>query len=428
MSRQMLKIKDVCTFVGGSQPPKEMFKSEYQEGYIRLIQTRDYKTDKYITYIPENSTTKFCDVEDIMIGRYGPPVFQICRGIKGAYNVALMKAIPKSNILNSYLYYYLKQEAIFYYVDRLSKRTGGQTGVDLVALNQYPIYLPDLKEQKLIAQILSNLDSKIELNKRINRELEQIAKLLYDYWFVQFDFPNEQGKPYKSSGGKMVYNKELKQEIPEGWKSGTVSKLLSFNPTTSLAKGEIASYIDMNALPVEGFMTKSIQKKEFSGGVKFQNGDVLFARITPCLENGKTGLVTLLGDDDEVGFGSTEFIVIRGKKRNLSGFASNLSRSELFRKYAILNMTGTSGRKRIDAKVLETLSIPIPPGKLLDKYEKLVANNIKKATINTKENQNLTQLRDWLLPMLMNGQISVKQAQQKVAETLNIAAEPQEKY
>jgi type I restriction enzyme S subunit len=164
----------------------------------------------------------------------------------------------------------------------------------------------------------------------------------------------------------------------------------------------------MNALPTEGFMTKDVQKKPFNGGVKFQNGDLVIARITPCLENGKTGLITLLENNHEVGFGSTEFIVLRGKSMKLSAFSSYLARSELFRKYAIANMTGTSGRKRVDASALEVFSLPIPDIKILKKFEQIVDPFFKKETINTKQNQQLTQLRDWLLPMLMNGQITVK--------------------
>src|SRR5690606_21036854 len=93
-----LRVEDICDFVGGSQPEKSEFIYEAKPGYIRLIQTRDYKTDAFLTYIPENSTRKFCDEHDVMIGRYGPPIFQICRGLKGAYNVALMKAKPKKGI------------------------------------------------------------------------------------------------------------------------------------------------------------------------------------------------------------------------------------------------------------------------------------------------------------------------------------------
>jgi type I restriction enzyme S subunit len=155
----------------------------------------------------------------------------------------------------------------------------------------------------------SDLDKKIEINNKINTELEAMAKLIYDYWFVQFDFPDANGKPYKSSGGKMLYNKALKRKIPEGWRDGNCSNLFNFNPTLSIKKGEISSHIDMNALPISGFMTKQVNKKPFSGGMKFQNGDVVIARITPCLENGKTGLISLL-DENEVGFGSTEFIVL----------------------------------------------------------------------------------------------------------------------
>ncbi len=187
---QALRIEDVCDFVGGSQPPKADFIFEPREGYVRLIQTRDYKTDSFVTYIPEHSTQKFCDEKDIMIGRYGPPIFQICRGLNGAYNVALLKAKPKNNIDREYLYYFLKQESVFQYVDKLSARTGGQTGVDLVSLNKYPIRLPEnIEDQKKLVAILYTIDAKIELNNRINAELEAIAKTLYDYWFVQFDFP-----------------------------------------------------------------------------------------------------------------------------------------------------------------------------------------------------------------------------------------------
>ena len=302
---------------------------------------------------------------------------------------------------------------IFYLLKTLGLNDRGSgSGVPTMNRNHlHPLKVSahlDLSTQQQIASVLSSLDSKIELNNRINRELEQMAKLLYDYWFVQFDFPFDfaQGKPYKTSGGKMVWNEELKREIPEGWEVGEASDLFSFNPTLSLKKGSLSSYIDMNALPTDGFMTKEVQLKEFNGGVKFQYGDLVVARITPCLENGKTGLISLL-NDGEVGFGSTEFIVLRGRKMKLSSFAACLSRSEIFRKYAISNMTGTSGRKRVDASALEIFSMTIPPKELLIKFEEMVSAFFEKTTLNTKENQQLASLRDWLLPMLMNGQVTV---------------------
>ncbi len=235
-----LKLEDVCEFIGGSQPEKSEFIHEAKEGYVRLIQTRDYKTDSFLTYIPENSTRKFCDENDVMIGRYGPPVFQICRGLKGAYNVALLKAKPKKGIDREFLYYFLKQDSVFQYVDKLSARTGGQTGVDLVSLNKYPIRVPSEihEQQKLVASLVA-IDKKIAINNRINAELEAMAKILYDYWFVQFDLPDQNGKPYKSSGGKMVYNTTLKRDIPYGWE---VKKLVDI--TSVIRRGISPKYTE----------------------------------------------------------------------------------------------------------------------------------------------------------------------------------------
>lgn len=319
-----------------------------------------------------------------------------------------------------YIYYWLKHKKNYLFQIANVTRTPILNKSDF---SNIELSVPNKMEQDKIAKVLSDLDAKIEINNRINSELEAMAKTLYDYWFVQFDFPDANGKPYKTAGGKMVWNDELKREIPEGWESGELKDLFNLNPPLSVKKGAVSSYIDMNALPTEGYMTKAVQEKEFSGGVKFQNGDVIVARITPCLENGKTGLITLL-EEDEIGFGSTEFIVLRGKNMILSCFGAFLSRSELFRKYAIANMLGTSGRKRVEATKIGTFPIALPTIDLLEKFEKMISAHFKQATINTKENQELASLRDWLLPMLMNGQVSVGD----VAEELGMVAEEGELY
>jgi type I restriction enzyme S subunit len=318
---------------------------------------------------------------------------------------ALHRVRVSDNYSNEFVYYRLLLAGR---TGELAKHFIGSTIKHLtgIGLKQVEFAYPTLTEQKKIAAVLSALDAKIDLNNRINAELEAMAKTLYDYWFVQFDFPDKNNKPYKSSGGKMVWNKELKREIPKSWTGGVVSDLLIFNPSLLVPKDAVGSCIDMSALPTSGFMTSEIQKKVYNGGVKFQNGDVVIARITPCLENGKTGMITLL-EKDEAGFGSTEFIVLRGKHQPLSSFAACLSRSDLFRKFAIANMTGTSGRKRIEAKTLEIFGMPLPPSKLLSRFEETISPFFKTTTINTKENQQLSSLRDWLLPMLMNGQVKV---------------------
>jgi len=313
--------------------------------------------------------------------------------------------VNKEKFDPDYIYYALRSN---YRI--LRNASTGSTALPLLNKTDFdeltiPVH-KHLPYQQKIAAVLSALDAKIDLNNRINAELEAMAKTLYDYWFVQFDFPDKNGKPYKTSGGKMVWNKELKREIPDGWEAGVASDIFTSNPSLSFPKDTVGSYIDMSALPTSGFMTGEVQQKPYNGGLKFQNGDVVVARITPCLENGKTGLITLLGKD-EIGFGSTEFIVLRGKNRALSGFAACLSRSDLFRKFAIANMTGTSGRKRIEAKTLETFSMAIPPDRMLEKFEETVSPFFKTTTVNAKKNQHLSSLRDWLLPMLMNGQVTV---------------------
>lgn len=323
------------------------------------------------------------------------------------YNHMLVKISHKRSSLNTFINAFLNIPSSKKLLDRCKQGTTTIIALYKRDLYELPIPIPDENTLFAITEIYNSINTKIDLNHRINTELEAMAKTLYDYWFVQFDFPDAEGKPYKSSGGAMVYNEQLKRDIPKGWEVGKASDIFDFNPTTSLKKGELNSYIDMGALPTKGLMTAIPQLKKFKGGTKFKNGDVVFARITPCLENGKTGLITLLGEN-EVGFGSTEFIVIRGKSMPLSGFAAYLSRSELFRKYAIINMTGTSGRKRVDARNLEVFPIAIPPKSLLEKFESITAPFFKKATSNIRQNDHLTQLRDWLLPMLMNGQVRVR--------------------
>lgn len=170
---EMKTIGDVCKIVGGSQPPRSTFIYEPREGYVRLIQIRDYKTDKYITYIPESSTKKFCDEQDIMIGRYGPPIFQVLKGLKGAYNVALMKAVP-IGIDRDFLRSYLSRDELLHHLEHFSQRTAGQDGIDMKELRNYPCPVPPITKQKEFVSFVEQSDkSKYLLRlmlKRFNKQ------------------------------------------------------------------------------------------------------------------------------------------------------------------------------------------------------------------------------------------------------------------
>ena len=404
---EKLTISDVCDFIGGSQPPKTEFSDSLREGYIRFVQTRDFKTDNFITFIPKHLTTKFFNKKDIMIGRYGPPIFQIFRGMEGAYNVALIKAKPKKNILNDYLYYFLIQKNIFEYVDKLSGRTGGQTGVDLFSLYKYPINLPSIDIQQKIAKVLSDLDSKIELNNKINTELEAMAKILYNYWFVQFDFPDINGNPYKNSGGKMVWNEELKREIPEGWE---VKKL-----------EEIENNI------ITGKTPSTKVEENFGGDIPFVTIDdirnqlyVFYADRTLSKKGADSQSNKYLqpGDICVSCIGTIGVIGIIGTTCQTNQQINSISKIKDFNRFFLLNALKDYFNFNVAAKkgaVLDNMNkgdfsiIPIldAPNKLKIEYNRSVNSFYTKIEKNLKENQELASLRDWLLPMLMNGQVSV---------------------
>lgn len=168
------KMSDVIDFKGGSQPPKETFEYEEKEGYIRLVQIRDFRTDKFKTYIPESLAKRRFEIDDVMIGRYGPPVFQILRGLSGSYNVALMKAAPKEGVTKDFVYRLLQLPAYQDAVISNSERTAGQTGVNLDLLNSLDVPLPPLDIQILMSERVGKVE---ELASKLKLDLHDAESL-----------------------------------------------------------------------------------------------------------------------------------------------------------------------------------------------------------------------------------------------------------
>ncbi|PTS92203.1 hypothetical protein DBR27_19900 [Flavobacterium sp. HMWF030] len=423
MKSGKLIIADVCQFIGGSQPPKSTFSYIKLPNYVRLVQTRDFKTDAFPTYIHENSTTKFFTKDDIMIGRYGPPIFQIFRGMEGAYNVALLKAKPLKNILNDYLYYFLKQKEVFEYVDKLSARTGGQTGVDLVSLYKYPIALPTIENQKKIIAVLLSLDNKIELNNKINTELEQMAKMLYDYWFVQFDFPDANGKPYKSSGGKMVYNFSLKREIPLGWESGQLGDVGKVSMCKRVMKHETSSHEEIPFFKISTFGGDAntyisrdlfeLYREKYSYP---KRGDILISAA------GTIGKIVIF-DGESSYFQDSNIVWIDNDE-------SKIPNCFLFYYYQTEPWVATGGStiKRLYNDNIRSLKTIFPNSEILKQFSKIINPRLEKKHQIESENKKIASLRDWLLPMLMNGQVTVGDAEEMVYEQLEMVAEGNVEY
>lgn len=439
-------LNEVCDFVGGSQPPKKTFSSICLDGYIRLIQTRDYKTDNFLTHIPEKSTNKFCNEKDIMIGRYGPPIFQILRGLKGAYNVALMKAIPKESIRNEYLYYFLKQDSLFQYIDGLSLRTGGQTGVDITMLKQYPILLPDKDYQLKVENVLGALDAKIELNNKINTELEGMAKLIYDYWFVQFDFPISaeqaakmgkpelKGKPYKSSGGKIVYIEELKRKIPEGWEAGTLDDFGEIIGGSTPSKAEEKNFSNDGTpwITPKDLSINSGKKYIARGeidvsdiGLKSASLKVMPAGTVLMSSRAPIGYLAIARENVTTNQGFKSFVPNKG-------YSTEYLYHTLGRAMPLIeaNASGSTFRE-VSTGVLRNLIWSKSSVDFVKRYTQVISPLFQKQDILERENQQLASLRDWLLPMLMNGQVTIKEAENAIEQTqenLSMAAEGRGEY
>lgn len=179
----ILPMGDVIEFKGGSQPPKETFVSEPRPGYVRLVQIRDFKTDKYKTYIPEQLAKRSFDEDDVMVARYGPPVFQILRGLSGSYNVALMKAQPKPNVLKEFVFWLLQLPKYQSAVVSNSERTAGQTGVNLDFLNALDVPLPPLGFQEEIASAMVKISSTVEKQQAMLEESEKLLTSLQSQYF-----------------------------------------------------------------------------------------------------------------------------------------------------------------------------------------------------------------------------------------------------
>ncbi len=257
--------------------------------------------------------------------------------------------------------------------------------------------LPPLKIQHKIASILSTYDDLIENNNRRIKILEEMAQTIYREWFINFCFPgHEQVKMVDSPLGK----------IPEGWEVKAVTEAVEIKPKTKVPKEGEKPFVPMGSLSTDSMLISNVETKAGNSGTKFKNGDTLFARITPCLENGKTGFVQFLPDNETTAFGSTEFIVLRSKSLSPE-YVYLMARSSKFRDHAIKSMSGATGRQRVSEKCFDQFFIAQPGCGILDVFRSRVSPMFREIHVLAKKNENLRQTRDLLLPKLISGTIDV---------------------
>ncbi len=347
-----------------------------------------------------------------------PALVPSTRGPRFLHNQRLGKvAIKQGAQLDSGFLFYLLRTAE-YRREVLASATG--TTVKHTSPSRilaYKAAIPPLGEQKVIASILGALDDKIELNRRMNSTLEAMARALFQSWFVDFDPVRAKldGRPPVGMDAETAalfpdaFEESAIGLAPRGWSVARLSDAVHVNPRRSLKAGAQAAYLDMKNLPTQGHCAIDIARREFRSGSKFQNGDTLLARITPCLENGKTGLVDFL-NDGEVAWGSTEYIVLAPKRALPPQYVYLLARSDALRAHAIQNMTGTSGRQRVPAECFDSFLVAIPPDGIARKFHDITGPMFVRTRSALAESRSLASLRETLLPKLLSGEVPLDEA------------------
>lgn len=382
---------------------------------------RDNKIDySFARYTDDSISIKdkaFVEEGDILINSTGQGTAGRCAFVK---KLPLDKrVVVDSHILRLKGKSYFESQCIAYSLfsieNLLQTFIDGSTGqgeFDKIRLFNLLSSIPiDRKKQQKIASTLSSLDDKIELNNRINAELEAIAKTLYDYWFVQFDFPNSNGKPYKSSGGEMVYNEELKREIPEGW----IIKSIDFIGT--IIGGSTPSTKKTENFTNDGIPWITPKDLSLNKNNKFISRgeiDVTSEGFKDASLNLMPRGTVLMSSRAPVGY----LAIARNDVTTNQGFKSFVPKSYFTTEYiyytiknlmpAIEQNSSGSTFKEISASTLKTIKAPIPPERIIELYTNKIVSVFNKQESLEKENQYLASLRDWLLPMLMNGQVGFK--------------------
>ena len=406
MSR-VVKLEELCLpdQIGkyGIPAVAEEF-SEDKVRYLRITDIDDFgkllEDDKKSVSSPE--IEKYILKEgDIVFARTGNSTgrtyYHEEKNGKLAFAGFLIKfSLDKSKVNPKYLKYFTISKPYKQWVDNLSN--GSTRGnINAKTFAECPIILPSREQQDYLVRVLSSLEEKIQTNNQINQELEAMAKTLYDYWFVQFDFPDQNGKLYKSSGGKMVYHPELKREIPEGWEVEKLSKIAN---------------ITMGQSP------KGSSYNEVGEGLLFFQGSTDFGWRFPIARQYTTEPSRMAEEDDillsvrapvgTLNIADTRCCIGRGlaainSKIGANSYIFNVMQD--FKKlFDLRNSVGTTFGS-ITKDDLYNLKIIYPPNELLMNFDQLVKSFDKEIKNRSRQNQELIQLRDWLLPMLMNGQV-----------------------
>lgn len=373
---------------------------------LRIADMMDSNFSKFVS--KDVSSSVIANPQDIIYTRTGQ-IGLAFRGMQGVvHNNSFIVSLKTDELEKNYLYTVLNSNFVKKQANSQAKNSV-QPDLTHTMFKSMVIPVPDSKkEQNRISKIINNINQKIQINNQINQELEAMAKILYDYWFVQFDFPDQNGNPYKSSGGKMVYHPELKREIPEGW---GVEKIEDIAQTGSggTPKSTNSSYYTDGEVPwinsgelsqtvitsTSNFITEEGLKN--SNAKLFPSGTILVA-----MYGATAGKVSFLAFEAST---NQAICAIMLSDVRMRYYLKNVI-EDLYQ--YLVNLSTGSARDNLSQDMIKNIKVVIPSNEILDRYYYFSNNIIKELTKKQQENEQLTQLRDWLLPMLMNGQVKVE--------------------
>lgn len=405
-----IKLKELCDVNQGLQIPiNERFteKAPNRFFYITVQFLKISHTNKF--YVENPPASSICNEDDILIVRTGS-TGQIITGVSGCFHNNFFKVNYNKDLINGrFLYHCLNTKEKY---KEMLRRAGVTTIPDLnhFMFLDMEIPVPPKNIQIQIAKTLDSLDSKIELNNRINSELEAMAKTLYDFWFVQFDFPNAKGKPYKSNGGKTIWNEGLKREIPEGWEMKKIGEVATVKAGGDKPEMYSTKKTEMCNVPI------------YSNGIT--NGG-LYGFTNKAIINNQSITISARGTIGFCVLRNEPFVpIIRliTVTPNFSGSAKYFYESLKF--FGFEN--SGSVQQQLTIPQVTGIKLLYPNEGMLKKFDALTAPMIDRIEILKEENQKLAELRNWLLPMLMNGQVKVGNVKEK--QELQMATEPKVKY
>ena len=377
----------VSNFMEATTSEKNIDRFSLKKGYVAFTKDSETRDDIGVpTYIAE-------DLDNTVLG----------------YHCALVK--PDENIiLGKYLNAFLHSDYIKRYFELNATGSGMRYTLSVDTLYNIPILAPSLDIQKRIGELFSNIDRKICINRSLNHYLEAMAKQLYDYWFVQFDFPDANGKPYKSSGGNMIWNEKLKREIPEGWSSEIFSELCDINKLTLSKRDNIPTieYLDTSSI-TEGIVSETQYLDRHSAPSRAQRKvedlTIVYSCVRPrllhygILCNPPTNFIV-----------STGFATIDAKDKAYSILLYYfLISCETTEHLGDIADTAVSSYPAINPSDIGSLRTIVPPRSLSLSFQEKVEVMIREAKRLHLENKELEKKRDYLLPLVMTGQVSVKQ-------------------